>query len=58
MKSYLHLLTDPNDQVAPEVIAKQQSMGATVSVQRLWDREIAYEELLEKIFATDHVQVW
>jgi len=59
MPILLHILTEPGDTLANEIIAKQRADSANkIDVVDLTEAEADYKKLLEKIFAADSVQVW
>lgn len=59
MRKILHLLTQPDDSLAREIITHQSQSGAnTVDVVDMRQGEPDYESLLAKIFEADSVQVW
>lgn len=59
MRTILHILTRPEDELTREIIAKQRAMAeARVEVVKLTSGEPDYDALVEKIFATDSVEVW
>lgn len=59
MQTLLHILTQTDDALAYEIIAKQKSNPENkIEVVNLTQAETDYKNLLEKIFAADSVQVW
>ncbi len=59
MPRLLHILTRPDDSLARELIALQQSAADNdVQVVDLTLPDPDYKALLEKIFAADSVQSW
>ena len=59
MPILLHILTEPDDTLANELIAKQRTdSGNKIDVVDLTEAEADYKKLLEKIFTADSVQVW
>ena len=59
MPRVLHILTRPDDALAREVMARQES-DAGYNIQKV-DLTLPapdYKELLEKIFAADSVECW
>jgi hypothetical protein len=59
MPRLLHILTRPDDSLARELIAFQQSAADNdVQVVDLTQPDPDYKALLEKIFATDSVESW
>jgi hypothetical protein len=59
MRSVLHILTQPDDALARELIALQKKIaGNKVEVADLTLPEPDYKALLEKIFTADSVESW
>ena len=59
MKTNLHVLTRPDDDLARRVIEEQRRLGeAEVGVVDLTGERVDYEGLLEEVFAADTVTVW
>ncbi|MEO5804381.1 MAG: hypothetical protein ABIR24_12715 [Verrucomicrobiota bacterium] len=59
MPTLLHILTQPDDALASEIIAKQKSKPENkIEVVDLTQADADYKKLLEKIFSADSVQVW
>ena len=59
MSTLLHILTEPSDALAKEVIAKQTANSENkIEIVDLTKDDPDYKNLLEKIFAADSVQVW
>lgn len=59
MPAILHILTEPEDSLAQEIISRQRDQTDTlVEVVDLTQGHPDYALLLEKIFAADSVQVW
>lgn len=59
MQIVLHILTEPGDTLAEDVIARQKADPENqIDVVDLTQTEPDYKKLLEKIFAADSVQVW
>jgi hypothetical protein len=59
MRRVLHILTRPNDALAQEVMAGQNSSAeCIVETVDLTVPTPDYTKLLEKIFAADSVQSW
>lgn len=59
MSTLLHILTQPADALANEIIAKQKANPENkIEIVDLTQAEADYKKLLEKIFAADSVQVW
>jgi hypothetical protein len=58
MRTILHILTRPEDELTREIIAKQRAMAETaVEVVDLVNAAPDYNGLVEKIFAADSVEV-
>ena len=58
MRTILHILTRPEDELAREMIAKQRTLADTkVEIVELTDAEPDYGALIEAIFAADSVEV-
>lgn len=59
MPILLHVLTQPSDPLADEIIARQKTNSENqIEIVDLTQAEADYKKLLEKIFAADSVQVW
>ena len=59
MRVLLHILTQPDDTLAQEVIARQrEQQDQEVSVVDLTAAEPDYPRLLQEIFTADSVAVW
>ena len=59
MQIVLHILTEPGDTLADEIISRQKADPENqIDVVDLTQAEVDYKKLLEKIFAADSVQVW
>jgi hypothetical protein len=59
MPTLLHILTEPDDSLSLEIIAKQKANPENkIEIVDLTKPEPDYKKLLEKIFAADSVQVW
>ncbi len=59
MAKQLHILTQPADEVALEVIKAQRAQpGHEVEVVDLTVAEPDYAALVEKVFAADSVATW
>ncbi len=59
MRTNLHLLTRPEDELTRAVLAAQRSLPETsVETVELTATTPDYDALVEKIFAADSIQVW
>lgn len=59
MRSILHILTQPEDELTRAVIAGQRALPDTaVDTVELTGPAPDYDTLVGKIFAADSVQVW
>jgi hypothetical protein len=59
MRHLLHIVTKPNDVIADLMLKNEQSLpNAKVDVVDLTKKNPAYNELVEKIFTADSIQVW
>ena len=59
MRVVLHILTQPDDTLAQEVIARQREQHCQeVKVVDLIAAEPDYARLIQEIFAADSVAVW
>jgi hypothetical protein len=59
MRQVLHILVQPDDSLAAEVISQQRMQPeCTVAVVDLTTGQPDYAALLTKIFEADSVQVW
>jgi len=59
MPLILHILTQPKDALAEEIIARQRERQAPqVSMFDLTAPEPDYRKLLQEIFAADSIVVW
>ena len=59
MPILLHVLTQPSDPLADEIIARQKTnLENQIEIVDLTQAEADYKKLLEKIFTADSVQVW
>ena len=59
MRVLLHILTQPDDTLAQQVIAGQRNQpGQEVNVVDLTAAEPDYAKLIQEIFAADSVAVW
>ena len=59
MRIVLHILTQPDETLAREVIARQREKSdQEVNVVDLWAAVPDYARLLQEIFAADSVAVW
>ena len=58
MRTILHILTRPEDELTREMIARQRTLADTkVEVVELTDGEPDYSALVEAIFTADSVEV-
>jgi len=58
MRTILHILTRPEDELTDELIGKQRTLNETkVEVVKLTNGEPDYDALVENIFAADSVEV-
>jgi hypothetical protein len=59
MRSILHVLTRPEDELTRAVIAGQRTLPeTTVEIAELTGPAPDYDALVDKIFAADSVEVW
>jgi hypothetical protein len=59
MRTILHILTQPQNPLAQQLVAEQQRKPENqVEVVDLQKKEPDYKKLLEKIFEADSVDVW
>lgn len=59
MRTILHILTKPDDELAAKVIATQKTQNENqVEVVDLTVSTPDYHELLQKIYQSDSVQTW
>jgi len=59
MRVLLHILTQPDDTLAQQVISGQRNQpGQEVNVVDLTAAEPDYAKLIQEIFAADSVAVW
>jgi hypothetical protein len=59
MRTILHILTWPEDELAQELMARQRTLPETkVEVVELIGDAPDYAALVGKIFAADSVEVW
>ena len=59
MRVALHILTQPDDTLAQEIIARQREQSdQEVNVVDLTAAEPDYARLIQEIFAADSVAVW
>ena len=58
MRTILHILTQPEDEVTRQLIERQRSLPETeVEVVSLSNPSPDYDQLVEKIFAADNITV-
>lgn len=59
MRQLLHIVTKPDDVLARTMLENEQSLPNTrVDVIDLTKRNPDYNQLVEKIFTADSIQVW
>lgn len=59
MRTLLHILTRPQDELAGDTIERQRAFpDTTVEVVDLANRDPDYDALVERIFAAQSVEVW
>jgi hypothetical protein len=58
MRTVLHVLTQPNDRLAADIIERERSVEHKIEIVDLTGSDPDYKGLLEKIFEADSVQVW
>jgi len=59
MRSILHIVTDSNRETLQAVVDGQKAeANVKVDLVDLTHGSVNYDELLEKIFSADSVQVW
>lgn len=59
MRTILHILTKPDDEVAAEIIALQKADATLkVEVMDLTAGQAQYEAAVQKVFEAESVQVW
>jgi hypothetical protein len=59
MRTILHILTRPKDELATELIERQCALPETlVEVISLFDQPPNYDALVEKIFSADSIEVY
>jgi hypothetical protein len=59
MRHILHIITKTDDALAKVISEKEASEGTVkCEIFDLTKSDASYEELVEKIFAADSVQVW
>jgi hypothetical protein len=59
MRTILHILTRPEEELARQLIARQSAApDFQIDVIDLSDRAANYDEALDKIFAADSISVW
>ena len=58
MRTILHILTRPKDELTSELIERQRMLReTTVEVVSLSDQPPNYDDLIEKVFAADSIEV-
>ena len=59
MRTILHILTRPDDELARELIERQRALPETkIEVVELTSRAPDYDALVERIFAAQSIEVW
>ena len=59
MRTILHILTRPEEELARDLIERQRALPDTqVEVVALMDDPPNYDEVVERIFSADSVEVW
>jgi hypothetical protein len=59
MRTILHILTRPEDELTRELIVRQRALPETkLEVVELTAPAPDYDALLERIFTADSVEVW
>ena len=59
MRTILHLLTRPADELTRDLIARQRDLPETkIEVADLNSAAPDYDDVVEKIFSVDSVEVW
>ena len=59
MRTILHLLSRPEDELTRELIARQLALTETkIEVADLNGAAPDYDDVVEKIFSADSVEVW
>jgi hypothetical protein len=59
MRQLLHIVTKPKDELAKAMLENEQALPDTkVDVADLTKPNPDYNQLVEKIFAADSIQVW
>lgn len=59
MRQLLHIVTKPNDDLASSMVESERSLPNTkVEVVDLTKPDPDYNQLVQKIFTADSIQVW
>ncbi len=59
MRTILHLLTRPADELTRELIARQRALTETkIEVLDMNSAAPDYDDVVEKIFSADSIEVW
>jgi hypothetical protein len=59
VKTVLHILTKPDDTLASIIVGHQAGLeDIRVEVADLTRPDADYEQLVERVFAADSIQVW
>jgi len=59
MRTILHILTRPEDELAHDLMERQRALPATmIEVVELTHHDPDYDALVERIFAAQSVEVW
>jgi hypothetical protein len=59
MRTILHILAQPEDELTRDLIARQRTLPETkIETAELTGAAPDYDALVEKIFAADSVAVW
>ena len=59
MRTILHILTRPEEELARDLIERQRALPDTqVEVVALTDNTTNYGEVVEQIFSADSIEVW
>jgi hypothetical protein len=59
MRQLLHIITRPDNQLVHEIVATQKSLPEhQVEIVNLFADTADYDDLLEKIFTAESIQIW